>query len=169
MSGQSKRAIRPSAAIIVASLVISASVLFALSPYGPGGARTTIKTVTTTLATSLVTTTAASTAPVSSIQLHKVTFNESTGCDNSYADRWAVTLENITISQPSSATLPFSGAQGFSEAGKMISKIIFTVPDGIYNYNVSASALTHPFSGTVNVKGSDVVVQLEAEPLCIRA
>jgi|GEM_PF-3434295 len=157
------------AAIIVAALVVSASVLFAVSPYGLG-ARTTTKTVTTTsLATSLITITTTSSAQMSSIQLHKVTFNESGDCGGVYADRWAVTLGNITISQPSNTTYPFSSSGGESDtaAGASISKIVFTVPDGTYNYTTYAPADLFPYSGTVNVSGSDVVVQLELEIGCM--
>jgi hypothetical protein len=83
-----KRRVNTSAAIVVAALIISATVFLSLSPYGFGPPRTATEMVTTT-ATSITTTT--ETASTSSIQLHEVTFNESALCDG-YADEWAVTL-----------------------------------------------------------------------------
>jgi YVTN family beta-propeller protein len=96
--------------------------------------------------------------------LHKVIFNESTICNSQYADRWAITLGDITIIQPSNATLPFRGATNFSPAGEAISKIIFTVPDGAYDWNVSVGTGFGATSGTIDVNGSDVVVQMQAQP-----
>ena len=130
------------AAVIIAALMISVSIFYV----GLGGART--ETVTTTVAPS-------------SIQLHKVTFND-TGlyCNGvSYVSPWAVTLGKITIAQPSNATLPLSGAYSESSAYYLISKIVFTVPNGSYNYTVIPSELM-PASGTVNVNGSDSIVEL---------
>jgi hypothetical protein len=157
-----KRRVNTSAAIVAAALIVSAAVFLSLSPYGVGPSRTVTEMVTTT-ATSTTTTTAK--ASMSPIQLYKVIFNETALCD-SYADEWAVTLGNITLSQPSNVTLPLSRIGSFSPAGQIISKIVFTVPDGTYNFNVSRSADLFPANGTVNVSGSNVAVQIEAEPLC---
>jgi hypothetical protein len=142
-------------AIIIGALMVSASVLFAVSPYGLGGARTVTK---------IETTTSISATMVGLIQLHKVTFNASSLCPSGYADEWAVTLGNIILSEPSNVTFPFSGGELFSSAGQMISKITFTVPDGTYDYNVSKSADAYPASGTVEVHGSDVLIQILEEP-----
>jgi hypothetical protein len=161
MSDQSKRRVRViGATIVVGALVVSASVLFAA--YGFGGSRTVTKTVTSASATTnLITTTITSTEVSASIPLHMVTFNESGEC-GAYADTWAVTLGNITIAQPSNATLPISTEEGVAGgAYKMISKIIFTVPDGVYQYDVTSGWSLFPSGGTVDVNGSDVVVQLE--------
>jgi len=154
MSEQLKKLIGSTpAAIIIAALVVSASVLFAFS-HGLGPARTVTETITTT-----------STTQPSSIQLHKVTFNESGECGGAYIDRWAVTLGNVTIRQPSNATLTVSGIKGIEVTAapvyKLISKIIFTVPDGTYQYDVTSLAPMAPYKGTVSVNGSDVVIQLE--------
>src|SRR3984885_1962125 len=112
MSDQSKRGVRLiGAAIIVAALVVSASVLFA-SSYGLGGTRTVTKTViSASMTTNLITTTTTSTEAPASIRLHEVAFNESGEC-GAYASTWAVTLGNITIAQPSNATLPISTEEG---------------------------------------------------------
>jgi hypothetical protein len=135
-----------------------------------GGGLLSMRTVTSTT-TVLTTTTQTSTSRMapSSIQLHEVTFNESAGCDGAYANKWSVTLGNITIKQPSNMTesLLESGDEIFGPEYVMISTIVFTVPDGIYNFTTYAPAMMFPYSGTVNVSGSDVIVQLEAEPSCI--
>ncbi len=157
MKARPKGGILP-AVIIVGALVVSASILFAVSSYGPlDGVRIITETETTT--------STVSTIAVSSIQLHKVTFNEST-CNDDYPYEWAVTLGNITIGQPSNATFPFPrGAVKLGPAGAMISKIVFTVPDGTYNYNISGSIGPIPESGIVNVNGSDVVVPFQAHTI----
>jgi len=163
MSDQSKRGVQSvGAAIIVAALVVSASALFAASSYGLGGTKTVTKTVTSaSTTTNLITTTTTSTEAPASILLHEVTFNESGEC-GAYASTWAVTLGNITIAQPSNATLPIFTEEGAAGgAYKMISKIIFTVPDGVYQYDVTSGWGMFPSGGMVDVNGSDVVVQLE--------
>lgn len=99
------------------------------------------------------------------IPLYKVTFNETgIGCTAGYvyAQRWYVTMQNITIVQPANATLPFPNGPGYDSAAfKTISKITFTMPDGTYAYYASLG----PLSGTVTVNGSDVVVQVPG-PFC---
>ncbi len=157
----SKKGIGTPAAIIIAALVISVSILFATSFNGLGITRTVTKEVT-------------STAVPSSIQLHKVTFNETgTGCGAygaqpryaiDYVPRWYVTLGSITIVQPSNATLPLSSQGVNLPIFAMISKITFTVPDGSYPYHVSLG-YDGTYDGTAVVNGSDVVMQVIG-PLC---
>lgn len=152
------------AAIIIAALTVTAGLLVAASPYGLGGAKTVTSTVVST-STSFVATTIASPATSAwAVQFHKVIFNESAVCDNEYASRWAVTLGTTTISEPANATFPFSRAVEFTSGGEAISKIIFTLPDGTYSWNVSALTGLVPTSGTVTVHGSDAVVQIQAQP-----
>jgi hypothetical protein len=149
-----RKGTRTPAAIVVAAFIVAAGILLASSPYGLGGARTVTSTKTITSAATSMT----------AIQLHRVTFNETT-CMNDYADEWAVTLGNITISQPANATFPFSGPVSFSPAGMAISKIVFTMPDGAYDYNVSKGIAPYVQTGKVNVNGSDVIVQVNDDPL----
>jgi hypothetical protein len=155
MNGQSDKGIRPiSATIIVAALLVSASLLVATFN-GLGSAKTV--TVTESGTTTI--------APIS-VTLHKVTFNETgSGCTAGYVydSEWYVTLANITIVQPSNATSPFPNIGGEYYAGQfaMMSKIIFTVPDGTYPYYVSLGGL----NGTVTVDGSDMVIQVLG-PFC---
>jgi hypothetical protein len=125
MSDQSNKGIQAtSAAIVVAALVVSASILFAVSHYGLGGARTVTKTTTTTAASLMTTTTTLTALSSSSIRLWKVTFNETPFSPECYPNRWAVTLGNITLSQPSNMPFPFPGySLGVGPSFKAISKI----------------------------------------------
>jgi hypothetical protein len=69
--------------------------------------------------------------------------------------------------QPSNMPFPFPNTGITSGPSfQSISKIVFTLPDGTYDYNISRSAGPVPASGTVDVNGSDVTVQFEAEPVC---
>jgi hypothetical protein len=157
-----KRGIGTSAAIIIAAIIISAG-LFATDFDGLGVTRTLTRVVTSTVA-------------ASSIPLHEVTFNETgSGCGNYapgppiykiyYVPSWYATLGNITIVQPSNATLPLPVPEGQnSPAFAAISKIIFTVPDGSYSYHV-ALGQDGSYNGTVVVNGSDMVIQIMG-PLC---
>ena len=125
-------------------------VLQAASSSGVFGTRTETVTVTTT------------TSPPS-IQLYEVTFNETgTHCGYtpgmSYIDRWYATLGNTTIIEPSNAQLPFPNGAALSPLYQNMSTIVFSVPDGSYHYYVSFG----PEKGTVDVKGSDVVVQVDS-------
>jgi len=137
------------ASVIVAALIISASLLVATFN-GLGAAKTVTMTETHT-----------TTVAPTSVTLHTVTFNETgSGCTAGYVydSEWYVTLANITIVQPSNATLPSPNSGAGYYAGKfaMISKIVFTVPDGTYPYYVSLGSV----NGTVTVSGSDVVIQV---------
>ena len=100
---------------------------------------------------------------------HQVLFNETGGCQNNadYAHPYSITLGNVTKAQPPNASLPITGVVAFSLSYKDMSQITFKVPDGDYNYTISASALPYPYSGIVRVNGSNVVVQWQAQPSCI--
>jgi hypothetical protein len=155
-----KRGIGTPAAIIIAAVAISASILLATN-FDGRVTRTVTEAVTSTVAPN-------------STPLHKVTFNETgTGCGSygakptftiDYVPHWYATLGNITIVQPSNATLPLSIEGQNRPIFAMISKITFTVPDGSYPYYVSLG-LDGTYSGTVAVNGGDVVIQVTG-PLC---
>lgn len=111
--------------MVAAAILVSSSVLFAASPYRLGGLKTAAKTETST-------TTVAESPPT----LHSVTFNETgSGCTAGYVydSKWYVAMANIIV-QPSNATFPFPSGGASYSSGKfsMISKIVFTVPDGTY-------------------------------------
>jgi hypothetical protein len=162
-------------AALVIGLLVGAAATYTLA--GTQGRTST----STTTVISASTTTITSTEENASIRLHELTFNESGEC-GAYASTWAVTLTtllypnsehppfdnpppyvigNVTITQPSNATLPINTAGGSAGgAYKMISKIVFTVPNGIYQYNVTSSWDFAPSGGVIGVNGSDLVVQL---------
>ncbi len=150
---------------VLLGLFVALTIFFASTTLYESTLRTTAPSITTTTVTSTSTVVAINRTSVrTTIALHKVVFNESTLCDNQYADRWAVTLGGVTIVQPSNATFPFSGATSFGPVGEAISKITFTVPGGTYDWNVSARTGLGPESGTVSVNDTDVVVQMLAQP-----
>ena len=186
---------RREAIIVVIAILVVASL--GIGYLGGSSARSTdTVTSTTTMVTttaSLVTTTSMITSSTGTtntstiLQLyHQVTFNE-TGCIGpgaqaagdtvlTYMPRWYVTMDNVTIVQPSNATLPFANPgneSSSSPAYATISTIVFTVPDGNYTYHASlgvfiANGQSEPFdfNGTVAVNGSNVVIPVEG-PLCI--
>ena len=156
MNQRSKMGVRSIAvAIIIAGVAISASVLLVASSSGQG-TRTVTRTTTV--------------EGQGSVQLHKVTFNQ-TGiyCGAGvgkpfFLSEWYVTLGNATIVQPSNATLPFPtpNVNGYGEDYAMISKIVFTVPDGSYRYSGSLG-----INGTAIVNGSDIVIPVyDDEVIC---
>ncbi len=140
--------------VIVAALIVSASVIFAASPYGLGATRTVTSVETSTIA-----------LPSSSIPLYKVTFNESGACGGVYVDKWAVTIGNITIGQPSGVALPITPENPSEASGafKDISQIIFTLPDGSYQYEISGGLSTTAGLPNCNlvVNGSDVLLPVD--------
>ena len=151
---QSRKGIRKSIAMIVGALVVSASLLFVVSFNVLG----VIHKVVT-----------------SSTPSYKVTFNETgSGCGSygagptfkiDYVPSWYVTLGNITMVQPSNATLPLPNPEGQNSPNfASISKITFRVPNGSYPYHVSLGQ-DGSYNGTVVVDGSDVAVQIVG-PLC---
>jgi hypothetical protein len=139
-------------ALLIAVIIVSGSITFLVT-----------KTRAGPTSTETITTTVTSTPLLPPLELHKVVFNEtgiSCGGPMLYADSWAVTLGGITIAQPSNATLPVSG--NFDAAQfQSIHTIIFTMPDGRYDYNVTTTGNPpSPQRGSVTVNGSDQVVQL---------
>ena len=151
---QSRKGITTSTAIIVVALVVSAGLLFAVS-------FNVLRVIDTVVP--------------SSIPLHKVTFNETgSGCGSygagptfkiNYVPSWYATLGNITMVQPSNATLPLPNPEGQNSPNfAAISKITFAVPNGSYPYHVSLGQ-DGTYNGTVIVDGSDVVIQITG-PLC---
>lgn len=150
------------AAILAVSFVISASTLFVVLEYGLG-ARTETETETE-MTTVTITTNA--------VELYRVTFNETGGCYpvafGYFYERWYVTMDSITIVQPSNVTLSEVNNQTGGRSGiqyQPISTIVFTVPDGNYSYYASNS-VSDIGSGFVNVSGSNVEVPIASGPYC---
>jgi hypothetical protein len=91
-------------------------------------------------------------------QLYDVTFQQVGDCSPpEYVAPWSVTLGNETIAQPSNATLPATG--GFS-TDPAFSTIVFSVPEGIYQYSISPTGEFSASSGVVTVDGLGVTVMV---------
>jgi len=156
-------------AALVIGLLVGAVATYALA--GPTLGRT--RTLTSTaLSTSLIMTTITSTLTASSAELYRVTFNETGGCDASpqspfYFERWYVTMDNITLVQPSNVTVSQINNQTGGRQGQYqdVSTIVFTVPDGNYSYYASNGA-GGIGAGFVNVNGSDKDVPIVSGPYC---
>jgi hypothetical protein len=96
-------------------------------------------------------------------RFYDVTFHQSGACSPlAFVAPWSVTLGNVTVAEPSNATLPIPG--GSFAAGpenQNLSTIAFSVPDGVYQYSLSPSGAFAQPAGSVTVNGSDVTVELE--------
>jgi hypothetical protein len=104
--------------------------------------------------------------PVES-QLYDVTFRQSGACSPlAYVAPWSVTLGNETVAEPSNATLPIPG--GPYLAGPQyqgLSTIVFSVPNGIYQYSLAPSGAFAQAAGSVTVNGSDVSIEVNGPVL----
>lgn len=91
-----------------------------------------------------------------------------------YVAPWSVTLGNQTKVQPPNA--PTTSQESAGPSNKIYSKIVFLVPNGIYNYTLNKNRSSYyPFvsasgavlmAGTVSVDGSNVTVQVNPEVYC---
>jgi len=93
-------------------------------------------------------------------QLYDVSFHQSGACSPPvYVAPWSVTLGNETIAEPSNATLPIPGGSYAANPGyQSLSTIVFSVPNGLYQYTLSPSGAFAADSGSITVDGSDVSV-----------
>jgi hypothetical protein len=92
-----------------------------------------------------------------------LTFNQILQCPPSssafgdYTYPWSVTVDGLTITQPPNAN--FTGDYHLS-ANVILSTIVFTVPDGTYNFTISSGNELAPGSGAVTVEDHNTVFQL---------
>ncbi len=151
------------AAIIVAAILISASIFFATSTF------TTTVTRTSTETTTLIQSTSA-TAPSTNLPnttsptkgTYDVTFQQIGACSPTFwGVPWSVTIGNVTKVQPPDTKLPLDNFSLAGTTNASLTEITFSVTNGTYHYRVSPSAgFFTPTSGTVNVTGSNVTVQI---------
>jgi hypothetical protein len=96
-------------------------------------------------------------------RLYDVTFHQSGACSPlAYVAPWSVTLGNETIAEPSNATLPIPGGPyAGGPENQNLSTIVFSVPDGVYQYTLSPSGAFASPVGSVTVNGSDVSVEVD--------
>jgi len=132
------------ASIIVAGVLISASVFFAVS-----GAT---KTVTVD----------GSSPTTGSSGDHYVFFQQIGACSPEFwGVPWSVTIGGVTEVQPQGTPLPLINYGLSGTTDKNLTIIAFSLPDGTYGFDVSPSQdFFTPQSGTVVVSGSDVLVDI---------
>lgn len=77
---------------------------------------------------------------------------------------WAVTLDGRTHTQPASAVIP--PAYYYGTTNSTLSMIVFSVPDGSYNWRSFPTTVYNddPTSGVVHIDGSDITVQVDGYP-----
>ncbi len=97
--------------------------------------------------------------------LYAVTFKQLRYCGEYNILPWAVKINGLTQVQPSNQTLPLP-TDHFSTIvpDQSLAQMTFYLPSGIYNYTVSGGGgfnEIYPGSGTFQVGGSDIVVNLE--------
>ncbi|MDA4116485.1 MAG: hypothetical protein OK442_08020 [Thaumarchaeota archaeon] len=124
----------------------------------PGGSATITATIldNAAVASNFTTTTSAAGGG----RLYDVTFQQSGDCSPPlYVVPWSVTLGNVTIAQPSNATLPItSEPSNPSQTNQSLSTIVFSVPDGSYQYTISPKGTFSSDYGSVTVNGAGVLV-----------
>lgn len=103
-----------------------------------------------------------STTSNGSAQLHKVTFQQEGACSPSvYVAPWSVTLGTITEAEPPGTPLPIlNGGYSAGPEPSSIYTIVFSVPNGTYQYSVRPQGAFYAYSGTVTVNGADVLITL---------
>ena len=132
-------------AIIVAALIIGSVAYLTISP----GTRTI--TVTTYTSCDYSST------------LYCVVFQQTGACSNPefWGIPWSVTIGNTTEVQPPGTKLPLNNYGLGGTLNTNFTVIVFSLPDGHYDYNVSPSAgFFTPTTGSVSVDGTDVLVQI---------
>jgi hypothetical protein len=102
-------------------------------------------------------------------RVYQVTFEQQGACAPPplYTAPWSVILAAETEAEPSNATLSIPSSP--ITAGPTLvnsSIIVFSVPDGVYQYTISPEFGFSPSSGTVRVQGDDVTIMLYEEISC---
>ena len=96
-----------------------------------------------------------------SATVHCVVFQQLGACSPAFwAVPWSVTIGGTTEVQPHGTSLPLDNLVSYGTSNANLSVIVFSLPDGNYQYSVSPNAFLTPTSGTVNVSGSDALVQI---------
>lgn len=99
--------------------------------------------------------------------VYELTFRQVRYCGRFNIIPWAVTLNGLGLTEvePSNQSLPLPiGTFSTIVPNQNLTRIAFLVPSGTYSYTVSGGAPPlgglYPGSGTVEVKGSDVFVDV---------
>ncbi len=142
-------------AIVVAALIIGSVAYLTVSP--------TNKTITKVVTFSRTTTSANSTG----VRAYDVTFQQVRYCGQFNIVPWSVTLNGLTEVEPSNQSLPLP-TNTFSTivSNQNLTRIIFSVPPGTYNYTVSGGTPNglggelYPRQGTIMVNELDIIVNV---------
>src|SRR5271154_101833 len=145
-----KTYVRVGVAAAIAAIVVAASAL----TFGGvlAGRRTT--TVSTTI-------TESATPPAA--RVYQVIFKQTGGCSPAYyAAPWSATLGSETEAEPANATLPLLNDTGNTSPSFVnASVIVFSVPNGTYQYHlVPAFTFGNP-SGILTVQGGDIMISVQ--------
>ncbi|MDA4112645.1 MAG: hypothetical protein OK474_01190 [Thaumarchaeota archaeon] len=141
--------------IVVAGILISASLFFALG----NSTKTVTQTNTSTL---LQTTRTVTTGGEGPSDHHYMVFQQIGACSPEFwGVPWSVTVGNVTEVQPSGTPLPLNNYGLSGTVDKNLTIIVFSLPDGTYHFSVSPSAgFFTPQSGTAVVNRTDVLVDV---------
>ena len=98
----------------------------------------------------------------SSGQLYQVTFQQVGACSPEFwGIPWSVTIDGVTEVQPPGTQLPISNSTLYGTTNETYTSIVFSLPNGTYNYRVSPSNFFFtPDSGSISVSGSDLTVKI---------
>ena len=119
-------------------------------------------TVSTTYAppASSKTATGSSTSSNGTTQPYRVTFQQEGACSPAvYVAPWSVTLGNTTESEPPNMAVSNGGYSAGPEPPSVYT-IVFSVPNGTYQYSVHPQGAFYTYSGTVTMNGSDVSIMV---------
>jgi hypothetical protein len=151
MGNQSTRSYTKLAiAIVIAAIIIGSVTYLTISPAD----KTTTVTSTSTVSCG------------TSSTLHCMVFQQTGACSNPefWGIPWSVTIGGTTEVQPPGTQLPPDNGSLLGLGGTLdenLTVIVFSLPDGIFHFRVSPAAdYFTPESGTVDVNGTDVLVQI---------
>jgi hypothetical protein len=165
MTGQSPRSYTKLAiAVVLAAMIIGSVLYLGIS----SGSKTVTVTITTPITfTSTVTdnstiTTILNASCSSSPNLHCVAFQQLGACNPEFwGVPWSVTVDGVTQVQPEGSSVPGPNSGLGGTTNQNLTIIVFSLPDGAYNFSVRPSnGYFTPTSGTVDVNGTDVLVQI---------
>lgn len=97
----------------------------------------------------------------SSSGAHEVAFQQIAACSSSFwGIPWAVTINNVTKTQPAGAGLPISYLQGSTD--RSYAEIDFLLSNGDYQYTISPSGnYFTPSSGSFVISGNNVTIPID--------
>ena len=113
------------------------------------------------ISTTTITASPSSTGP----QLDSVTFQQVRYCNTYNMLPWTVTIDGLTQVQPSNQSLPLpSNTFSTRASNQNLTRMTFYLTPGSYPYTLNGGAQMgggfYPTSGTVNVNGPNIIVNV---------